>query len=182
MVLYLNFPFQGKDFCFLFQVCLEYHIKDVGEMDQLDQSIIELLLHNGRISLKEIAQAVNLTSPAVSARIRHLEENGIIAGYTVLLRAPQEASQVESLISVSVKPGSHQEFMDFLHDTPQVEQCYHVTGAFSHMVKVRCRDIPQLEHLISRLQHFGSTNSQIILSTPVERPMQPIKEGSIHDL
>lgn len=151
-------------------------------MDQLDHKILNLLIDNGRISLKEIAQAVNLTSPAVSARIRHLEDEGIIAGYTVLLRTPQEPSQVESLISVSVKPGSHQDFMDFLHTAPQVEQCYHVTGSFSHMVKVRCRDIPQLEHLISSLQHFGMTSSQIILSTPVERPVQSIKEASFHDL
>lgn len=151
-------------------------------MDQLDEKIIELLTRNGRISLKEIAQEVNLTSPAVSARIRHLEEDGIIAGYTVILRPPQNASQVESLISVSVKPASHQAFMDFLHSTPEVEQCYHVTGEFSHMVKVRCRDISQLEHLISRLQHFGSTSSQIILSTPVERPNYPVKEGSIDEV
>ena len=93
-------------------------------MDQLDQKILNLLIENGRISLKEIAQAVNLTSPAVSARIRHLEDEGIIAGYTVLLRTPQAPSQVESLISVSVKPGSHQDFMDFLRTAPQVEQCY----------------------------------------------------------
>lgn len=151
-------------------------------MDQLDEKIIQLLTQNGRIALKEIAQEVNLTSPAVSARIRHLEEEGVIAGYTVILRSPQAASQVESLISVSIKPASHQDFMDFLHSTPEVEECYHVTGAFSHMVKVRCRDIPQLEHLISRLQHFGSTSSQIILSTPVERPIYPIKEGSNHEV
>lgn len=140
-------------------------------MDALDRKIITLLRQNARIPLKDIAEAINLTSPAVSSRIHRLEADGIISGYTVLLRMPEQQTRVESLISVSTKPSTSQEFLSFLQSTPEVLQCYHVTGTFSHIIKVSCADIPHLEHLISSLQQFGSTNSQIILSTPVERPM-----------
>lgn len=140
-------------------------------MDALDQKILSLLAQNARISIKEIAQAVNLTSPAVSARIHHMEEDHIIDGYTVVIHPPEAQTRVESLVSVSIKPQHAQEFLQFLHATPQVQQCYHVTGEFSHIIKLNCRDIPQLEHIISSLQHFGGTNSQVILSTPVQRPL-----------
>ena len=51
-------------------------------MDELDRKIIRLLAKNARIPVKDIAQEINLTSPAVSSRIRKLEQDGIIGGYT----------------------------------------------------------------------------------------------------
>ena len=57
-------------------------------MDDLDQKILRLLMKNARMPVKEIAEHVNLTSPAVSSRIRRLEAEGIIGGYTVRLHRP----------------------------------------------------------------------------------------------
>ena len=54
-------------------------------MDDLDRKIIHLLAENARMPVKDIAQRVNLTSPAVSSRIHRLEQEGIIGGYTVVL-------------------------------------------------------------------------------------------------
>ena len=53
-------------------------------MDDLDHKIIQLLAENARMPVKDIAQQVNLTSPAVSSRIHRLEQEGIIGGYTVV--------------------------------------------------------------------------------------------------
>ena len=49
-------------------------------MDDLDHKIIQLLAENARMPVKDIAQQVNLTSPAVSSRIHRLEQEGIIGG------------------------------------------------------------------------------------------------------
>ena len=57
-------------------------------MDELDRKIIRLLAKNARIPVTDIAQEINLTSPAVSSRIRKLEQDGIIGGYTVVLHPP----------------------------------------------------------------------------------------------
>ena len=51
-------------------------------MDDLDHKILQLLAENARMPVKDIAQQVSLTSPAVSSRIRKLEQDGIIGGYT----------------------------------------------------------------------------------------------------
>ena len=55
-------------------------------MDDLDHKIVQLLSENARMPVKDIAQKVSLTSPAVSSRIHRLEQEGIIGGYTVVLR------------------------------------------------------------------------------------------------
>ena len=49
----------------------------------------------------------------------------------------------------------------------EVLQCYHVTGAYTFLVKVSCGSMAQLEHLILQFQKLGTTSTQIILSTPV---------------
>ena len=57
-------------------------------MDDLDRKILSLLAKNARMPVKEIAEQVSLTSPAVSSRIHKLETDGIISGYTVTLNRP----------------------------------------------------------------------------------------------
>ena len=57
-------------------------------MDDLDHKILQLLAENARMPVKDIAQRVSLTSPAVSSRIHRLEQEGVIGGYTVVLRPP----------------------------------------------------------------------------------------------
>ena len=57
-------------------------------MDELDSKIIQLMMRNARMPVKEIAKQVNLTSPAVSSRIHRMEQEGIIGGYTVRLHHP----------------------------------------------------------------------------------------------
>ena len=53
------------------------------------------------------------------------------------------------------------------HLDKEVLQCYHVTGAYTFLIKVSCGSMPQLEHLILQFQKLGTTSTQIILSTPV---------------
>ena len=119
-------------------------------MDDLDRKILSLLAKNARMPVKEIAEQISLTSPAVSSRIHKLETDGIISGYTVTLNRPADRGYVEQL-----------------QNSKEVLQCYHVTGAYTFLVKVSCGSMPQLEHLILQFQKLGTTSTQIILSTPV---------------
>ena len=145
-------------------------------MDKLDKKILSLLAQNARMSVKEIAERVSLTSPAVSSRIHRLEKEGVIGGYTVLLKSPGSQQAVNALISVSVAPADRDEFLAAVNGERQVTQCFHVTGSHSYIVKVACDTMQSLEHLITRCQRSGPTSTQIILSTPVDRrpdPMEP---------
>lgn len=136
-------------------------------MDDLDRKILTLLAKNARMPVKEIAEQVSLTSPAVSSRIHKLETDGIISGYTVTLNRPADRMYVDALISLSVAPSKQDAFLELLQNSREVLQCYHVTGAYTFLVKVSCGSMAQLEHLILQFQKLGTTSTQIILSTPV---------------
>lgn len=138
-------------------------------MDELDNKIIRLLMRNARMPVKEIAQQVNLTSPAVSSRIHRLEQEGVIGGYTVLLHQPGEAARVQALISIQTSGAAREDFLRMIPGEPQILQCYRVTGSYNFIVKVSCASIDELEHLLTRMQKLGNTNTQIILATPLDR-------------
>lgn len=138
-------------------------------MDDLDKSILRILQGNARAPVKDIARQVSLTSPAVSSRIRKLEREGVIAGYTAVLREPKNENAVGALISVATSSDQRDELLRMVAAMPSVQQCYHVTGSYSFIVKVLCPDMDALERLITAFQKMGRTNTQIILSTPVSR-------------
>ena len=138
-------------------------------MDELDNKIIRLLMRNARMPVKEIAQQVNLTSPAVSSRIHRLEQEGVIGGYTVLLHQPGEAARVQALISIQTTGAAREDFLRMIPGEPQILQCYRVTGSYNFIVKVSCASIDELEHLLTRMQKLGNTNTQIILAAPLDR-------------
>ena len=115
-------------------------------MDDLDRKILSLLAKNARMPVKEIAEQVSLTSPAVSSRIHKLETDGIISGYTVTLNRPADRMYVDALISLSVAPSKQDAFLELLQSSKEVLQCYHVTGDYTFLIKVSCGSMPQLEH------------------------------------
>ena len=64
-------------------------------------------------------------------------------------------------------PSQRDELVELMQNSKEVLQCYHVTGAYTFLIKVSCGSMPQLEHLILQFQKLGTTSTQIILSTPV---------------
>ncbi|MGD9560200.1 MAG: Lrp/AsnC family transcriptional regulator [Oscillospiraceae bacterium] len=134
-------------------------------MDELDGKILDILTQNARITVKDIAQKVALTSPAVSERIRRMERNGTITGYTVRLGPGLQQGSIRAVISIYVPPVQRAQFARLLEEEAAVEESLQVTGTQSHMVIVRCSSIEALESLISRLQKLGQTSTQIILSS-----------------
>ncbi len=134
-------------------------------MDVLDKQILSLLEHNARMSVKEIAAKVSLTPPAVSQRIRRLEQLGIIEGYTVVINLEKAGRSIRALISLSVPPALRQEFLALVSEQTAVLQCHHVTGDYSYMLSVATHDMASLEKLLNRFQKIGSTSTQIVLSS-----------------
>ena len=60
-------------------------------------------------------------------------------------------------------------FLTMIEQEPQVLQCFRVTGSYNFIIKVSCTDIDALEHLLTKMQKMGSTNTQIILNTQLDR-------------
>ena len=138
-------------------------------MDTIDKKILQLLQENGRITVKEITQTISLTAPAVSERIKRLEKEGIIQGYTAIIDPRKLGRSIHAIINVSVQPTATATLLDLVKNEDMVVECHHVTGSYSYLVKIDAAEITDLENLIVKFQKMGATNTQIILSTPIAR-------------
>lgn len=137
-------------------------------MDSIDKKIVELLQENARIPLKSIAEQVFLSSPAVSARIEHLEKENIIRKYEAKVSSNAIGLNITAFINLDIQPSQKEEFYPFIEGCPNVIECNCVTGDFSMLIKVAFKDTVELDKFIDRLQRFGRTCTQIVFSTPVE--------------
>jgi len=143
-------------------------------MDAIDEKIIALLQENARISIKDIAGQVFLSSPAVTARINRLEENGIITGYNALINPEAVGYRIKAFVNVDVDPVQKREFYPFVEACPNVIECNCVTGEYAMLLEVAFRDTESLDDFINDLQKFGRTKTQIVFSTSVEHRNLPI--------
>lgn len=147
-------------------------------MDATDLKIIDILQEDGRISMKELGSRVNLTSPAVSERVKRLEENGIIVGYTAIVDPKRMNLYVQAIVHVGLKVSDHERFKKLASEERNIIECHHVTGEDCMTVKVICADTQELELVLDKIQTIGSTKTSIILSSPLERKAILPKEKS----
>lgn len=145
-------------------------------MDHNDRRILNILQKNARTPLKEIAEQVFLSSPAVSARIARLENSGVLTGYQAQVDAPRLGYMVKAFINLDMDPSRKPEFYPYIESCPNVVECCCVTGDYSMLIEVLFGTTQELDQFINHLQHFGRTRTQIVFSTPVEHRGVPLDE------
>lgn len=138
-------------------------------MDQIDIRILSLLEENGRMPVKEISQRISLTSPAVSERIKRMENSGVIKGYQANINYKDLGIILRAIINVTMKVDKYPSFYELAKKDPAIVECHHVTGSYTMTIFVAVKEVRQLEKLLNKIQKFGDTNTQIILSSPFER-------------
>ncbi len=147
-------------------------------LDEIDVQILDLLQQRGRIKRGEIAEAVGLSIPSVSERMRKLEEAGIIQGYHAVLDAKRLNLDITAFIRVSVEPSRfYPEFVERAIQLPEVQEVHSITGEGSHILKVRTQNTTTLEKLLSQIQSWPGvhgTSTSIVLSTYKETRQIPV--------
>ena len=137
-------------------------------MDKIDAKLISLLQSNARMPLKQLAQAVYLSSPATAARIEKLTQEGIITGYGAKVSNKSLGCPIVAYINLEVSPSQKPQFYPFIRKCRNVLECSCVTGHYSMLIKVAFESTETLDAFIGRLQEYGSTQTQIVFSTVVE--------------
>lgn len=136
-------------------------------MDKIDEKLITLLQENARYSLKQLAERVFLSSPAVGSRLEKLEQEGILTGYHAEADLQKLGFHITAFINLEMLPKQKVEFYPFVKDCPNVLECNCVTGSYSMLLKVAFPSTQELDTFIGQLQYFGNTSTQIVFSTPV---------------
>ena len=121
----------------------------------------------------DLAAAVGLSQPAVAERIRKLEQQGIISGFTALIDARKLGLDVTAFIGVGIEhPKYNVRFSKEIHALPEVLECHHVTGADSYLLKIKTESTESLDRLISeklrRIPGVKTTRTTIVMSSVKE--------------
>ena len=97
-------------------------------MDRTDYQILNLLQRDCRATLKSVGDQVGLTAPAVSERVRRMEEKGIIEAYTVVINPQKINGAISCYFEIETQPETLQQVTDLLCANESVTQIYRVTG------------------------------------------------------
>lgn len=139
-----------------------------NELDYIDIKILNILQKDARISLKDLASKVYLSSPAVSARIETLEKLGYIMDYQAKVDYFKVGYHIKAMISLEVTPIEKKTFYPYIKKCNNVIECNCVTGEYSMLLEVVFKNTMELDQFIGELQRFGRTKTLIVFSTSVE--------------
>ncbi|MCQ6957572.1 Lrp/AsnC family transcriptional regulator [Mucilaginibacter aquariorum] len=139
--------------------------KAVGE---LNARILKEMETDARLSITEIGKRVGLSGPAVSERIKKMEDEGIITGYTTVVDHDQLGLAVNAFITLKSSL-THSGVIKKIEEVPEILECYSITGNHCIIMKVATSTTKRLEAIIGHLQQFGETNTSVILSATFEK-------------
>jgi Lrp/AsnC family transcriptional regulator, leucine-responsive regulatory protein len=120
-------------------------------MDQKDRQILEVLQSDGRIAHTRLAEIVDLSAPAVLARVRKLEEQGIIKGYQAVVDPDKVGNPVISFIGVTLVHHQREpleQFAERIAELSEVLEAYHLTGGTDYLLKIAVQDIQAVEDFL----------------------------------
>ena len=138
-------------------------------MDALDREILGCLIENGRMTVSEVSQRVKLSIPAVSERIRKLEQSGVVGKYTAILDPVRMDRRLTAIMMVSMeRPKYNEGFTSQVLAEPDVLECHYLAGDFDYSLKIVTQDTSSLEKLLNRLKSIPGvqkTRTTVVLSS-----------------
>ena len=145
-------------------------------IDNLNWKILQCLQENARMSNAEIGRRVGVSSPAVSERIKKMEDAEIIEGYKTLVSPFKADYQLKALITLRAFMGMLKPFLDKVVTYNEVINCYRITGNENIVMEVVLKNQKHLESFIDQLIIYGETKTQIVLSHVVKNnEIKPLK-------
>ncbi len=142
-------------------------------LDSIDYRLIDILQQNAHTTQSELAMAVGMSQPAVAERIRKLEQEGVILGYSAHINARKLGKDISAFIGVAiVHPKYNKKFAQAILGIPEVLECHHVTGQDSYLLKVKAENTEHLDRLISEeirtIPGVTRTHTTIVMSSVKE--------------
>lgn len=146
-----------------------------GQIDETSLEILAALARDGRASYQAIADEVGLSRPAVMERVKRLEEQGVVQGYTAVLNRTAIGRPITAFINVRYPSSNHvgtEPWIQSLADHPDVLECHHVAGDDCYILKVAVESVERLQDVLKALRPAGesaSTRTTIVLATIFEK-------------
>ena len=145
-------------------------------IDQTDLKILELLQQDSKMKMKAIADAIGMTITPVYERIKKMERDGIIEGYSVRVDPRKLGYQLVAYCSVTLKEHSQKNLKQFesgVQQLSQVLECNHMSGSFDYLLKILVKDMEDYQLFISdrlaALENIGQVQSYFVMKSIKEQ-------------
>ncbi|WP_308368192.1 MULTISPECIES: Lrp/AsnC ligand binding domain-containing protein [unclassified Microbulbifer] len=118
--------------------------KRASELSTIDRNILRVLQKNGRTSYAELARQVGLTATPCVERVKRLEADGVIQGYTALINPEFLDAALVVFVQIRLNRSAQDAFEEFRNAVaalPEVQECYLVSGNFDYLIKARVADM-----------------------------------------
>lgn len=118
--------------------------KRANELSTIDRNILRVLQKNGRTSYAELARQVGLTATPCVERVKRLESDGVIQGYTALIDPEYLDAALVVFVQIRLNRSAQDAFEEFrsaVAALPEVQECYLVSGNFDYLIKARVADM-----------------------------------------
>lgn len=145
-----------------------------GPLDELNLRLLAELRREPRLTMAELGRRVGLSSPAVTERVRRLEEARIIAGYRLDLDPGALGLPLTAYVRIRPTPGQLARIAEVARAIPEVAECHRITGEDCFILKVHLPAMDQLDRLLDRFLLYGTTTTSIVQSSPVPPRPPPL--------
>ncbi|HEV9036858.1 MAG TPA: Lrp/AsnC family transcriptional regulator [Puia sp.] len=140
------------------------------ELDEKDRAILRLLQANAKITVREIAAQVHLSTTPVHERIRRMEETGIIRQYATLLDHSKVRKGLLAICYVSLKEHNKRSgarFIRTMNELSEVTECYIISGEFDFMLKIAVENMDAYYDFhvnkLGQLENIGHVQSTFVM-------------------
>jgi Lrp/AsnC family leucine-responsive transcriptional regulator len=153
----------------------------VATLGRIDEAIVDVLRHNGRITYKKLASLVNLSESPCQQRVRKLERLGVIRGYGAFIDEHKLSPGLSLLVLVGLADGKglcgQKAFEAVAVACPQVIECRLISGALDYCLRMRCRDMGHFRSLTERWLESAELHIERLAAYP---ELAVIKPASTH--
>lgn len=142
-------------------------------LDAVDQAILLILQSEGRLGVTEIGRRVSLSQPAVSARIKRLEQSGVITGYRATVDPATLGLNIHAAIRLRTTHAHIGAALDHFARLPEVTDVQRVTGEDCFLLDVHAVTAERLEAVVDGIARFGPVTTSLVLRTYETKPLVP---------
>lgn len=146
-------------------------------LDDTDKKLLSLLQRNAKMTTKQLAHHLNLSTTPVFERIKRLERTGVIEKYVAIINKEKVGKELVAFCNVSLKQHSHdviREFESEIAKLPEVIECHHIAGMFDYTLKVITQNMDTYHNFIynklASVDNVGNVQSSFV--------MREIKSGT----